>query len=679
MYTSTFENNIKNPNGVNIKSLNNPSSFMINSDNINVPDSLIHSQVNNMVMIEAKRLVINERINTIRCKREEKFLGIELKKFQNKLYASRPKFNGLTSLVHNNIQKLNLPIYDYNKLFFLDEETYLPKIKFKQLENFHSKKPIIGNTNNNNNNNINSSDTDELTINHHYYHPKQESNDHLEHTNKSISVIIKDKPIVLSLEKNLEIMRFTFNLWHNSVLMIQRLRHIKTKVQQHVMSRKLRRFFNAWKNTITLSKQLTAKNKEKCELDDVKKIEMFVNMMKEKQKMPGKNKTNDNNKQMKNHGSFNDSITMKMMKNNKNIRSNFINVEEPHNHRLKVQKQIITEQKIKLAEQNRLIEDMKLQQIEVESRISRIKTINIAKTVMNMCGSQSHRDYFMAQFIQQNRDEKLSNSSSRTFPKRLEARAVARKEKIRQRQIERERLLYEEKLKKEAKKIEDEKIRKDHQRNVKRKTKRIREEKKWENAENAKKIKVMNELADHFFQKYLLRNYIIKPFILLVQINRSKMLMATKHCNEYRMKKTFVAWRNEVIHQLEIKYKLSIFIYNKNLLCYYFQQWFEFNKNEIRKYQVACDINDLRTQEKYFNIWKEIMIKMQIKNNTNKKIATNFYDRMMKKIHFSRWKKYMIISDRIKESDRRREQWRKLVQLIVPDFSPKYRGVLIDD
>lgn len=627
-----------------------------------------------IILIYCFRLVINERINTIRCKREEKFLGIELKKFQNKLYACRPKFNGLTSLVHHNIQKLNLPIHDYNKSFILDEETYLPKIKFKQLENFHSKKPIIGNTNNNDNSN-----TDELTTNHHHYHPKQESNDHLVCTNKSISVIIKDKPIVLSLEKNLEILRFTFNLWHNCVLMIQRLRRIKTKVQQHVMSRKLRRFFNAWKNTITLSKQLTAKNKEKCELKDVKKIEMFVNMMKEKQKMPRKNKTNDNNKQMKNDGSFNDSITMKMIKNNKNIRRNFINVGEPHNHRLKVQKKIITEQRIKLAEQNQLIEDMKLQQLEAESRITRIKTINIAKTVVNICGSRSHGDYFMAQFIQQNEDEKLSNSLSRTFPKRLEARAVARKEKIRQRQIERERQLYEEKLKKKAEEIEEEKIRKDYQRNVERKIKRIREEKKWENAENAKKMKVINELADNFFRKYLLRNYIIKPFILLVQINRSKMLIAAKHYYIYRMKKTFIAWRNEVIHQLEIKYKLSICMYNKNLLCYHFQQWFEFNKNEIRKYQVACDINDLRTQEKYFNIWKEIMIKMQIMNNANKKIATNFYDRMMKKIHFSRWKKYMVISDRIKESDRRREHWRKLVQLIVPDFSPKYRGVLIDD
>lgn len=58
MYTLTFENDIKNPNGVNIKSFNNPSSFMINSDNIDVPDSLTHSQVNNMVMIEAKRYFI---------------------------------------------------------------------------------------------------------------------------------------------------------------------------------------------------------------------------------------------------------------------------------------------------------------------------------------------------------------------------------------------------------------------------------------------------------------------------------------------------------------------------------------------------------------------------------------------------------------------------------------------
>ncbi|KAK0179231.1 hypothetical protein PV327_008040 [Microctonus hyperodae] len=673
MYTSTVENDIKNSNVVNIKSFNNPSLIMINSDNINIPNSLTHSQVNNMVMIEAKRLVINERINTIRCKQEEKCFGMELKKFQNKLYSSRPKFNELTSKVHNNTQKLNLPIDEYNKSFILHEETYLPKIKFKQLENFHLKKPIFGNTNNNNNN------TDELTNELHHYNPKQESNDHLVYTNKSISVIIKDKPIVPSLEQNLEIMRFIFNLWHHWVLMMQRLRQLKTKIQQHVMSRKLRRFFNAWKNKIILSKQLTVKNKVECELKDVKKIEMFINMMKEKQKMPEKNKTNDNNKQMKNDRFHNHSITMKMIRNNKNIHNDFINVGEPHNHRLKVQKKIITEQKIKLAEQNQLIEDMKLQQIEAESKRIRIKTINIAKKIMNTCEPRYQRDYFMVQFIQQNKNEKLFNSSSRTFPGHLEARAVARKEKIRQRQIERERQLCEEKLKKEAEKIEEEKIRKEYQRNIEQKAKMISEAKKWEKAQNALKIKVMNELADHFFRKYLLRNYIIKPFILLIQINHNKMLIAEQHCNIYRIKKTFDVWRNEVIHQLEIKYKLSIIMYNKNLLCYHFQQWFEFKKNEIRKYQVACDINDLHVQEKYFNIWKKIMIKIQIKNNADKKIAADFYDKIMKKNYFFQWKKYMMISDRIKESDNRREQWRKLVQLIIPDFSPKYRGVLIDD
>lgn len=66
-------------------------------------------------------------------------------------------------------------------------------------------------------------------------------------------------------------------------------------------------------------------------------------------------------------------------------------IESPAQCRLNAQKEIIHKQRMKLAEQNKIIEELKLKQVQEEIMRSGEETVNAAKETLTHCGQQTRR------------------------------------------------------------------------------------------------------------------------------------------------------------------------------------------------------------------------------------------------------------------------------------------------
>jgi len=144
------------------------------------------------------------------------------------------------------------------------------------------------------------------------------------------------------------------------------------------------------------------------ENSNVRKIEMFIDTIAEMQKGLTKCQRTD----LKIRSTTNGKATE--MKKRTLIRPCV--VESPAQSRLNAQKEIIHKQKIKLAEQSKIIEELKLKQIQEEITKSNKETIDAAKETLTHCGQQTRRTLIqlMRQTGYRSRDYKFLKNPEET-------------------------------------------------------------------------------------------------------------------------------------------------------------------------------------------------------------------------------------------------------------------------
>lgn len=193
------------------------------------------------------------------------------------------------------------------------------------------------------------------------------------------------------------------------------------------------------------------------------------------------------------------------------------------------------------------------------------------------------------------------------------------------------------------------------------------------------RYKKLNAMAEEFYRKHLLRRYIMKPFIALVEMKNNYIKKAENHYKRCLLQKTFVGWRLETERQSQIKIELVTSVYNRNLLWYALQEWKEMAREERRKEQVAKDFFDMKLQSKCFKLWKMKTVEYKTERLKTERLALEHYEEKLKARYFNMWKKYPKIVPDILESERIRNTWREMVQEVVPDFDPRQRGVILED
>lgn len=131
-------------------------------------------------------------------------------------------------------------------------------------------------------------------------------------------------------------------------------------------------------------KRTRREEQAKAKESDVHKIEMLLDTIKETQKELTKSRKIESK-------SYSSSGTKDTDSKKRVPSCKPIVVESPAQNRLNAQKEIIRKQKLKLAEQSKLIEELKLKQVQEEITKSGEQTVNAAKETLMHCGQQTRR------------------------------------------------------------------------------------------------------------------------------------------------------------------------------------------------------------------------------------------------------------------------------------------------
>jgi len=210
---------------------------------------------------------------------------------------------------------------------------------------------------------------------------KQESISEIEGTSfGSIKVTIKDKPSCESEEHRLHILRSCFEALRENAQDKRRLREIKINIQNIAIRRNLRSCIRMWKAHVEKAK---AEREYTAESSETRKIERLIDTIAEAQKELTKCQRLESSEKRP----F--SVRNTEMKKKTPCRQ-FV-VESPAQSRLSAQKEIIRKQKIKLAEQDKIIEELKLKQVQEEIMRAGEETVNAAKETLTHCGQQTRR------------------------------------------------------------------------------------------------------------------------------------------------------------------------------------------------------------------------------------------------------------------------------------------------
>ncbi|KMQ97320.1 coiled-coil domain-containing protein [Lasius niger] len=613
-------------------------------------------QTKSSILAEARKLLTEEEMRELQLKKEQAFMERELRKFEQDLQKSRPKFYGPCSrktIASSNDENFWRTSSRVKRALINERRSKTAERKGTVVEK--KIKQAFAEVSS-----VESKDAKRCSMN------------EIEGVSfGKIKVTIRDKPSYESEGHRLNVLRSCFETLRENARNKRRLREIKTDIQSIASRRNLRSCIRVWRTHVEKAK---SRRERAAENSDVRKIEILIDTITETQKDMTKFQRTESKGFLPNPR---DTEVRK-----KTPARPFV-IESPAQSRLNAQKEIIHKQRMKLAEQSKIIEELKLKQVQEEIMRAGEETVNAAKETLTHCGQQTRRTLIQLMRQAGYRDKSLTAPvrvpSPPRFLVRMEARAEARRNRIKLREEARQKKLEDEKRKVEAARREEEQERRRSQQEALREAKRMREEREQQRMCEMERCKKLNAMAEEFYRKHLLRRYIMEPFIALVEMKNNYINKAEDHYKRCLLQKAFVRWKMETERQSQFKTELAVSLYNRNLLWYALQKWKEMAREERRKEQVAKDFSDMRLQNKCFKLWKIKTVEYKAEQLKTERLALEHYEERLKARYFNMWKRYPKIVPDILESERIKNTWREIVQEVVPDFDPRQRGVILED
>lgn len=193
----------------------------------------------------------------------------------------------------------------------------------------------------------------------------------------NIKVTIRDKSNYE--EHRLNVLRSCFEALRENARNKRRLREIKINIQSIASRRNLKSCIRVWRMHVEKAK---TRREHAEENSDVRKIEVLIDTITETQKEMTKFQRTESKKFLP------DTRDAKVRK--KTPAKPFV-IESPAQNRLNAQKEIIHKQRMRLAEQSKIIEELKLKQMQEEIMKAGEETMNAAKETLTHCGQQTRR------------------------------------------------------------------------------------------------------------------------------------------------------------------------------------------------------------------------------------------------------------------------------------------------
>ncbi|XP_047647972.1 coiled-coil domain-containing protein 191 isoform X5 [Phacochoerus africanus] len=252
--------------------------------------------------------------------------------------------------------------------------------------------------------------------------------------------------------------------------------------------------------------------------------------------------------------------------------------------------------------------------------------------------------------------------------KAMEERAVQR--------AERRRILAERKKKQEEEKLaqlkaqEEERQKREAEEKEaklekKREEKRLKKMKELEKQERIKRNQQLDAIAKEHYKKVLLRKKGLEPWKRLRMQSKQNIQVAIEHHSLALQRKCLLTWFQWSQESLARKIAQADQFYYQILLRRVTQSWLQYLIDLEEEERKLC-VHFL--QKKVFRAWYNLVREAKIDSQNKHKIAVEHSDRRILQITFQTWRKFAKFTKEERGKEERREQLRRKVAEILPDF-----------
>ncbi|GLV35985.1 uncharacterized protein CBL_09797 [Carabus blaptoides fortunei] len=355
-------------------------------------------------------------------------------------------------------------------------------------------------------------------------------------------------------------------------------------------------------------------------------------------------------------------------------------------HRFKAQKDIIAMQKAKLAEQNKLIEELKLTRIQKEARESLEKAQNELQKTVQQSSKYKYRLKQPEPIIEEPADDPIGVAFSLNLSKApklvqlMEERAKEREDK-RMLIKERKRLIEDEKKRlaeeaierKTREESEEKQQRLERMKRQREMTRQMEMRRQWEK----KRFITINQLACEHYKKKLMKNYGMKHFRMLVYNVKIKLEIGKRFYENNIIMRCYYSWKkraqaivavknDRAVSLCEYKMKLRATKGLKKVTACQDEILYE----AVQRKQVAIDRYEMNLQSKVFIYWHRLICEYHIQYKINAQKAENHYKRILLFQCLHCWRSLPDVMKIQRLQNERKRKWRLRVAEILSDYDP---------
>ncbi|KFP65930.1 Coiled-coil domain-containing protein KIAA1407, partial [Cariama cristata] len=262
-------------------------------------------------------------------------------------------------------------------------------------------------------------------------------------------------------------------------------------------------------------------------------------------------------------------------------------------------------------------------------------------------------------------------TSTHPILKAMEERATQRAEQRRkleeakqQREEEKLAQLKAEEEAKERKEAEEKEARRKKQREERRQQKL----KEMEKQRRLEKMQQLQKKARDHYEKVLLRKLGMVPWTRLREQAKENLVLAQRHHSLELQRKCLRAWLQDTQSSLMEKMSQAEDVYCHMLLRRGFQNWLKYKDYLSNLEERASTLHAACLMRKYFWAWFDVIMEEKRTLWDKLKIATEHSNKRLMLNAFKAWKQYPLLMKMEREREERRNQLRRTVAEILPNF-----------
>ncbi|XP_020862810.1 coiled-coil domain-containing protein 191 [Phascolarctos cinereus] len=363
-----------------------------------------------------------------------------------------------------------------------------------------------------------------------------------------------------------------------------------------------------------------------------------------------------------------------------------------HNRHI-FQQQVIEEQKKKLQEQKKIILELQLNQRLREAREEAERATAVTAALTRLMSNPREEKMKKGCHILSNSpgpssgiDSPKADSQSPLNASRKKSKQLltphpilkAMEERAAQRS-ERKKVLAEIKKKQEEEKLAQLKAQeearqrkeaeeKEIQLEKRREEKRLKKMRELEKQRRAERNQQLQAKAKDHYERALLRGKGLEPWKRLLSQSKHNMEVAENHYCSTIQRKYLLTWFHYNQESLAKKKAQADKLYSQILLKRAFRSWLEYKDSLTIAEEKARKFNAAFLQKNIFMSWLNMVREEKIDAQKKLQIAIRHSDRRILSTIFQTWKKLPKLMKEEKLKEERREELRKKVAEILPDF-----------